>query len=303
MEGRSMPKRFITSGDVRLWVEDVGDVSAEPILLIAGANAPASMWPDPFVALLAEGGFRVIRYDHRDTGRSTVRAFEAHPYAVADLADDAVAVLDGLGINRAHVAGLSMGGTIAQLLAIDHPGRLLSLTVMLTAALDVDFAGSYDRAMRGEPPEGDLPTPRPEVVARLAQMFSPGETAEAEIERRVEQWRVLSGPTVPFDAVEFRTREAAAIEHAGTITPPTAHAFAAPVPTERGRELARVRTPTLVIQGGQDPLNPPPHGRHLADLIPGARLVEVPALGHALPSAAVKDIASVLLRHVARRGG
>jgi 10-carbomethoxy-13-deoxycarminomycin esterase/esterase len=109
---------------------------------------------------------------------------------------------------------------------------------------------------------------------------------------------VLAGDVLPFDPEEFRRIEAAAIDHAGSPMPSTAHAQVRPVPTERGEELRRVRTPTLVIQGMEDPLNPPPHGCHLAALIPGATLVDVPGLGHALSSVAHRQIAKVILEHM-----
>jgi pimeloyl-ACP methyl ester carboxylesterase len=295
-----MPGRLINTGEVTLWLEEFGPPDGGVVLLVAGANASAFMWPDGFVTLLAEEGYRVIRYDHRDTGRSTRRPFDEHPYGIEDLARDAVSILDASGVERAHVVGLSMGGTIGQVLALDHPERLLSLTLMLTTALDVDFAGNYLRAMRGEASVGSLPTPRPEVVAALGRMFTPGATYEDELRRRVEQWRVLAGDGLPFDPEEFRRIEAAAVEHAVSLMPSTAHAQVRPVPNERGEELRQVRTPTLVIQGMEDPLNPPPHGRHLAALIPGAALVEVPGLGHALPGIAHRPIAKAILEHLHR---
>jgi len=293
-----MQGKLIGTGEVTLWLEEIGPPNGDVVLLVAGANTPASMWPDGFVTLFAQEGYRVIRYDHRDTGRSTRRPFDEHPYGIEDLARDAVAILDACGVERAHVVGLSMGGTIGQVLALDHPERLSSLTLMLTTALDVDFAGNYLRAMHGEPPVGPLPTPRPDVVAELGRMFTPGATREDELQRRVQQWRVLAGDVLSFDPEEFRPLEAAAIEHAGSLVPPTAHAQARPVPIERGEELCRVRTPTLVIQGMEDPLNPPPHGRHLAALIPGATLVEVSGLGHALPSIAYGEVAQAILEHL-----
>ncbi|MFW6413237.1 MAG: alpha/beta fold hydrolase [Oceanicaulis sp.] len=278
-----------------LWSESIG--KGEAVLLVAGANAPGSMWPDELVQSLAQSGRRVIRYDHRDTGRSSRTDPEAGGYAVTDLAADAVSVLDAHGVDAAHVVGLSLGGTIGQVLALDHPGRLKSLTVMMAAALDVDFAGAYVAAMEGRPAPGDLPGPDPEVVRRLAGMFAPGEDEEAEVRRRVEQWRVLNGAKAPFTPEEFAERERRAIRHAGTITPPTAHAGLVPAAAERGRELAAVTLPALVVQGAQDPLNPPPHGAHIVELMANARLVEIEELGHALPGELLAVITDHLTDH------
>lgn len=284
-----------------LWSEAIGE--GEAVLLVAGANAPGSMWPDELVQSLAASGRRVIRYDHPDTGRSSRCDPEAGGCAVTDLAADAVSVLDAHGVGSAHVVGLSLGGTIGQVLALDYPERLKSLTVMMTAALDVDFAAAYLAAMEGRPAPGDLPGPDPLVVGCLAGMFAPGEDEEAEVRRRVEQWRVLNGAKAPFSPEEFAERERRAIRHAGTITPPTSHANLIPVPVERGRELAGATARTLVIQGGLDPLNPPPHGKHIADLMPNARLIEIEELGHALPGAMLPVIANHLIDHFNCAGG
>lgn len=290
-----MSDHSISHGPITLWATDTGQ--GQPVLLIAGANASALMWPDALVARLAAGGYRVIRYDHRDTGRSSRGG---PPYGIADLAGDAVAVLDGLGIGRAHVVGLSLGATLGQVLALDHPDRLHSLTLMMGAALDVDFAGNWARAYAGEPAPGPLPGPRADVIRAFA---APLADYAAELDRRVAQWRALSPPGTPFDAADFRAREAADIRHAGVIPAPTAHAGATPIPLERGRELAQVRLPVLVVQAMDDPLNPPPHGRHLADLIPGAELVEIAGLGHALPQSHLAPLAEMLVQFWRRHTG
>jgi pimeloyl-ACP methyl ester carboxylesterase len=263
---------------VRLWVQDSGERESSPLLLVMGANASGVVWPDPFVAMLAER-HHVIRYDHRDTGRSTW-GFDDHPYAVADLAGDAVAVLDTLGVERAHAVGMSMGGTLVQLLLLDQPERLLSATVLCTSALEAP----------------DLPDPDPRLLALWETMADPRDR-EAEIEWRVEHWRLLNGEGVPFDADEFRRLEERAIAHAGRHDNPAAHARADQSGLERGAELAGVRVPTLVIEAPEDPINPPPHAAHLADAIPGAELVTVPGMGHALSEAILAPLAEAILAH------
>ncbi len=292
-----MTERIVRVGDVEIWSEELGDPADPPLLLVMGANTSAMGWPNELVALLVAGGHLVIRYDHRDTGRSTRRDFATHPYGVADLARDAVGLLDGYGIRAAHVVGASMGGTLGQLLALDHRDRLRTLTVMITAALDVDFVGNMKRAIAGQPSPDGLPTPDPRVLALLASQSGPATDREAELDRRVEVWRALAGGVLPFDSAEFRRLEERAIEHAGTLVPSTAHALATPVPLARGAELGGITTSTLVIQGPEDPLNPPPHGRHLAEAIPGSRLVEIPGMGHALPSAVHRPLAEAILTH------
>ncbi|PID63506.1 MAG: alpha/beta hydrolase [Gammaproteobacteria bacterium] len=285
-------KTIQTNSSVNLWTEQSG--KGEPVLLISGANASAFMWPGAFVRMIVDQGYRVVRYDHRDTGRSDRMDFQKNPYSVADLCDDAVAVLDGLNIEKAHVVGLSLGGTIGQVLALDHPHRLISLTVMMTAALDVDFAANWMAAMKGKATQGDLPGPVPEVVTAFK---APLADRSAEIARRVEQWRILSSPRMPFDSDDYAAREAADIDHSGSIPAPFAHAMAQPIPLERGLELKTSGVPTLVIQAADDPLNPPPHGRHIADLFGNAILVEMDGLGHALPRSHFAEILSTFVRH------
>jgi len=292
-----MSERLVGSSEVELWTEDFGSPADPPLLLIMGANASALAWPDPFVELLAAGGRHVVRYDHRDTGQSTRRDFAQHPYTLNDLAADAVRVLDGWGFASAHVVGLSLGCTLGQLLVLDHRERVRTLTVLCGAAVDVDFVGNLQRSLRGEPSPDGLPTPDRAVLEVLGRRAQPATSREEELDRRVAEWRALSGDAVAFDAAEFRRWEERAIDHAGTWAQPFAHALATTVPLSRGAELRTVSTPTLVIQAMRDPLNPPPHGRHLADLIPGARLAEIPGMGHALPSAIHQTLAQQILEH------
>lgn len=272
-----------------LWAEERGHPTSPPLLLVMGANASGAAWPDALVERLA-ARYRVLRYDHRDTGRSSP-AFHQRPYAIRDLAEDAVAVLDAVSADRAHVVGMSMGGVLVQLLLLDHPDRLLSATVFATAALGVGLAGPD-----GAPAE--LPGPDPELLAYWQGM---GEVRdrEAELEWRVEHWRRLAGRVLPFDAAEFRSLEERVMAHAGTPRGPVAHARADQSGLDRGPELAANRVPTLVIEAPEDPINPPPHAANLVASIGAARLVRIPGMGHALPSAVLEPLAGHLEAHVA----
>ncbi|MGP4016028.1 alpha/beta fold hydrolase [Saccharopolyspora sp. 5N708] len=292
-----MPDRHITTPDgLLLWSQSHGDPTDPTVLLIMGANTNAMGWPDKFVNALTAHRLHVLRYDHRDTGRST--HLDLTGYSLADMARDAIAVLDGHGIATAHVVGLSMGGTLGQLLALDHRDRLRTLTLMCTAALDVDFAEAIRRGIEGEPT--DLPTPTPQIITAMAHRTDPAPDRDTALRHRIAEWRLLVGSEIPFDETEYRRWENAAIDHAGSYQQPGAHAFATPVPTERGAELRHVSTPTLVVQGPLDPINPPPHGQHLADLIPGARCVSIPGLGHALPAALHSRIIATITDHIGR---
>jgi pimeloyl-ACP methyl ester carboxylesterase len=271
-----------------VWVRDTGDREASPVLLVMGANASGLGWPEDFVDRLAVR-HRVIVYDHRDTGRST-RAFAEHPYSVRDLAEDAIAVLNALDVDRAHAVGMSMGGTLVQLLLLDHPDRLRSATLFATSALGAGLADPAGHA--------DLPGPDPRLLELWSHLADP-RTPEEELAWRVEHWRILHGDALPFDADEFRRLEERNIAHAGTAANPAAHALADQSGLDRGAELAEVTTPVLVIEAPEDPINPPPHAQHLAATIGHAELVRIPGLGHALPAAVLTPLADAILAHTA----
>ncbi|MFD7102186.1 alpha/beta fold hydrolase [Streptomyces celluloflavus] len=285
-------QQFIdTAPGFRLWTEQLGPLDAPPLLLIAGATMPGPGWPEPLVDALA-AHHRVIRYDHRDTGRSTW-AFDERPYRITDLAQDVIAVLDGLGIGRAHIVGLSLGGMLAQLALADHPDRLLSATLIGTNALST---APYTRPDGTEIPAADLPGISPEVLemwARPVEDHGP----EAELDRRVAHWRLLAGPQLPFDADYFRDLERVIIEHTGHYTSSTAHGRADHSGMLRTEQLAANKIPTLVISAPAEPVFPPPHPHHLTQAIGTAHLVEIAGMGHALPPAVHAPLAGALLRH------
>ncbi|MFI7493559.1 alpha/beta fold hydrolase [Kocuria sp. M4R2S49] len=289
-----MERTVLADEHYELWVEETGNPEGSPLLLVMGANASGATWPTELVARPGTR-HRVVRYDHRDTGRST-RAFAAHPYALRDLAQDAVTVLDTLGLDRAHVVGMSMGGTLVQLLLLDHPDRLLSATVFATSALGSGPADPSGAADAG------LPGPDPRLLELWRHLADP-RGPEEEIAWRVEHWRILNGDVLPFDAEEFRQLEERVVAHSGTAENPAAHALADRSGLDRAGELAGVPVPVLVVEAPEDPVYPPPHARHLAAVIGSARLVTVPGLGHALPRSAVEPLAQAVLEHTAAVDG
>ncbi|WP_306337224.1 alpha/beta fold hydrolase [Streptomyces sp. KL118A] len=276
---------------VRLWTERRGAPDAPALLLVMGAQASALGWPEPLVDALAEH-HHVIRYDHRDTGRSD-RPFDEHPYAVIDLARDAVAVLDGLGIERAHIVGLSLGGMLCQLVLADHPERVLSATLMGTCALSET---PYVRQDGVSVPVAELPGIAPEILEMWARPVE-DHGLEVELDRRVEHWRLLSGDQLLFDAAYFRELERRVIEHAGGYVESSAHARADSSGMLRTAELAANRVPVLVVSATAEPVFPLPHPQHLAQAVAGARLVEIPGMGHALPPTVHGPLEKAILEH------
>jgi pimeloyl-ACP methyl ester carboxylesterase len=284
-------ERFVdVEPGVRLWVEDIeptGPHPGEPLLLVMGANSSGLVWPDAFVAQLAEH-HRVIRYDHRDTGRSTA-TFEDDPYGITDLAEDAVAVLDALDVPRAHLVGMSMGGYLVQLMLLDHPERIATATLFCTGPLP--FAGPA--------PAPALPGPDQALLRLWAEMDDPRDI-EGEIAWRVEHWRLLNGSGTLFDPAEFRALEERVIAHAGRHDPVVAHARMDTDGMERGAELAGVDVPTLVIEATEDPAFPPPNAGVLARSLGHGRLVRIPGMGHAINRTVISPLAAAILGQTTR---
>ncbi|MEV0529064.1 alpha/beta hydrolase [Streptomyces sp. NPDC050439] len=278
---------------IRLWTERRGAPDAPALLLVMGAQASGLGWPDALVDELA-ARHQVIRYDHRDTGRSTT-TFDENPYPITDLARDAVAVLDAWGVERAHLVGMSLGGMLTQLVLADHPERVLSATLIGTCALsETPYVAPDGTSV----PVGELPGIAPEVL----EMWSrPVEDTgiEGELDRRVEHWRVLNGRQLDVEDAYFRDLERRIIEHTGTHVASTAHARADDSHMVRTDELARTKVPTLVVSGPAEPVFPPPHPHHLAQVIGGgsAHVVEIAGMGHALPPAVQGPLAKAILAH------
>ncbi len=292
-----MAERVVSTADLRLWTEDFGDPGDPPVLLL-GAHSSRG-WPDEFVERLAAKGLHVIRYDHRDTGRTVSLAAEQKPYTFYELAADAMAVLDGWGIDRVHLVCFALGAATGQLVAIDYPDRLRSLTMTGAAALSVDFFTSCECAYSGEPTPSGLPAPRREVLDLIMQPPLLDDI-EAELDRRVALARAMSGSELPFDAAEFRRWEEREIAHSGVASRREPNIDETADLTARGGELANVDTPTLVIQGPQDPVHQPPHGAFLAEQIPGARLLVIPGLGHTFPTAVQPALVDAIAEHIRR---
>ncbi len=266
-----MSERTIRANGIEIWCQDFGSKSDPALLLVMGAGGQAILWPGEFCASLAAAGRYVIRYDNRDTGQSSCLDFAQSPYTLSDMARDAVGVLDAFDIERAHVAGASMGGMIGQTLAIEHGGRLRTLTSIMSSP----SGASIMKGMMGG--SAALPAPEPKVMAALAaSAANPPRTDAERIEAAVRLWRALSGSGEPFDEA----------------------AVASP---DREEALRKVTTPTLVIHGDEDPILPLPHGRATADAIPGAKFLVIEGMGHDISPRAQKRIAQAILEHTAGR--
>lgn len=264
---------FVNSGELRLWVERIGEPTDPAVLLVAGAESQGIGWPSVLVDRLVAGGLQVIRYDHRDTGESDSVDFDKSPYSMVDLVEDAVAVLDGLDVEFAHVVGASMGGVIAQWLAAVHPDRVLSLTLMSTTA----------------PRRRDLPPPDAAFLARSEEIAKlPRGTDEERVEADVQVYELMNGGSLPFD--EGAARDLAQ-RHFARARDWTKSANHHRISEQRNEPpaLAAIGAPTLVIVAEADPIFPPAHADALAEGIPDARTVRVPGMGHIYFSPGLPD--------------
>jgi pimeloyl-ACP methyl ester carboxylesterase len=290
------PQALVKANGIELAYDTFGEPGSPPMLLIMGLGCQMIDWKDEFCSLLAGSGFRAIRFDNRDVGQSTIFHDAGHPsidamlaamgrgeriaapYLLSDLVADTVGLLDALGIEKAHVVGLSMGGMIAQLLAADHPDRALTLTSIMSST--------------GEP---GLPASMPEAWACLTERLET--ELEPFIAQYLRKWQVYCGPRYPFDpnagkdhAVRVfargvhpagRDRQMAAILASGS----------------RKAALARVSCPALVIHGASDPVVRIEGGRATARAITGAELLTIEGMGHDLPKAVWPAVVDAIARH------
>ncbi|MEO5680925.1 MAG: alpha/beta fold hydrolase [Acidimicrobiales bacterium] len=260
---------------IHLFYEDQGDRQDEPMVLVMGFTAQLTAWPEAFVDGLLGRSFRVVRLDNRDSGLSArldgvaVNPFEVDPtrvpYLLADMATDVIGLLDHLGIDRAHVVGASMGGMIAQTLALDHPERVRSLCSIMstTGASDVG---------------------QPTAEAVMALLAPPPADREGILARSVEVAAVIGSRTHPGDAVEGRQRAGEAYDRAFYPEGAGRQLAALLARGDRTERLRHLDVPTLVVHGLQDTLIQPDGGRATAAAVPGARLVELADMGHDLPA-------------------
>ncbi|MGA2107270.1 MAG: alpha/beta fold hydrolase [Syntrophorhabdales bacterium] len=267
---------------IQIEYETFGDPSGRPLLLIIGLGGQMIDWDDDLCKDLAERGHYVIRYDNRDVGLST--KFEEAgvpdlmeimgklmqgekvkpPYTMEDMADDAIGLLDALGIQKAHICGMSMGGMIAQTIAVRHPSRVLSLISIYSTT--------------GNP---EVPQAKPEVFALLSA--PPPEEREAFVEHMFALFKTIAGPGFPVD--EEWTRNIIAESYDRSFYPQGVVRQLVAILTQENRvpALAKVARPTLVVHGTGDPLVSVEGGKDTANAIPGAELILIEGMGHDLP--------------------
>ncbi len=274
----------LSANGIQLEVDDRGPSNGEPLVMIMGLGMQLVAWPDGLVDLLVDRGFRVIRFDNRDIGlsqrfdhlgvphlasagiRFTLGMPVPCPYRLADLADDTAALIAALGLERAHVCGASMGGMVAQHLAVRHPQRVKSLTLMMTTS-------------------GSRRLPQPSLKVRLALMSRPADprNLDSVVEHFVKLYGVIGSPGYPTPPALLRERIGASVRRSYRPAATARQLAAIMADGDRTPLLARIAAPTQVIHGNADPLVPVACGHDLSRRIPGARIDVIEGMGHDLP--------------------
>ncbi len=289
-------EQIIKANGIDICTDAFGNTDDPAVLLIMGASASMLLWEDNFCHRLADAGRWVIRMDNRDTGRTTCCPMGAPNYSLQDMADDAVAVLDHDGIARAHIVGASMGGMITQLIGLNHPQRVLSLTPIMSSP---DPAAVTD-VMAGKPTKYALSPPKPEVLEVAAAGASlDWSDAKAVLDNRTQMFKVLAGSAYPYDEPSRRALFQREIDRANNMASSQNHALVIGATQRWHDRLSSIKAPTLVIHGTEDPILPFDHGQAIADSIPGAKLLAMPGVGHEIPDAELDVVIPAIVAHTA----
>ncbi len=288
----------IEANGIKLAYDVQGDPKGEPILLIAGLGLQLISWPEAFCKGLTDQGFRVIRFDNRDSGLSSKMDHfgkpHLHPaffkslfhmplfssYTLYDMAKDALGLLDALGMEKAHIVGASMGGMIAQIIAARYPQRVLTLTSIMSTS-------------------GRPGLPGPTMAVNNAMFSQPDNPRDINsvIEHFVRLFQVLGSPAYPTPEALLRKRVADSVRRNVSVSGTGRQMMAVASSGDRGALLRTIKAPVLVIHGTDDPLVPIAGGRDTARLIPGAILHEIEGMGHDFPPALDEVLSRLIVEH------
>jgi pimeloyl-ACP methyl ester carboxylesterase len=295
------PERMVATNGVNVCTQAFGDPADPAVLMLMGANASMLGWPAELCQQIADGRRYVIRFDNRDMGRSTTYPPYAPPYTLEDLARDAIGILDAYGVDRAHAVGISSGGMIAQLLAIHHAERIITITAICSSP----DPKAIIAATQGKATEDMLPAPTPAIFQLIDKLKNTDWSDEtAAVEAFVAEGRVVAGTGYPFDEAWYRDYATQEYRRASNIL---SLRFNHPIaegntPYWRDR-LHTIKVPALVLQGSGDPIFALAHGVALAKDIPGAKFVKLDGVGHILLRGAWPVAVSHILAHTAAPAG
>lgn len=267
---------------IDIYTESFGDSTRPAVLLIMGASASMIWWDDDFCQRLADEGRFVIRYDNRDVGQSTCYPPGEPGYDVEDMADDAVGVLDSYGVEKAHLVGMSLGGMIAQLVALRNPDRVLSMTLIASSVWDnrPDLPPISDKILQYHASAGSVDWSNQKAAARYM----------------AGGWRLLGGSKHPFDENRALQLAEAEAKRARNLLSMFNHALLKGGESWYGK-AGKIAVPTLVIHGTEDPVLPYPHAKALVESIPGAKLLTLEGAGHEIHPATWPAIIEAIATH------
>jgi pimeloyl-ACP methyl ester carboxylesterase len=274
----------VSSNGLTFHEESFGSPSDPPVVLIAGLGAHSISWDDEFCTSLAVRGLRVVRFDNRDIGLSSHVAPE-ETYDLSDMAADTIGVMSALGIDRAHLVGRSMGGMIAQTVAIEHPERVLTLTSIFSNTGESEYGQA-----------------RPDTIDAMIELSTPAKDASEAVERAVQLARMIGSPAM-FDEGHARHLHERCAERNPDPGAVGRQMTAVMASGSRAAGLEALRLPTLVIHGDADPLVDVSGGRRTAELVPGAKYEEIAGMGHELPPVLWPTLVDLIAGFIAESTG
>lgn len=276
----STNERIVEANGVDLCIETFGDAADPAVLLVHGASASMLWWEAELCEKIAAGGRFVIRFDNRDTGRSVSYPPGRPGYSLRDMTEDALGILDVLGIGRAHLVGRSMAGAIVALAGIDHADRVASLTFVSTTGGGAGLPPMSEEFVSYTAGDGPDPTDRQDVVDFITGLM-----------------RVQSGGSPYFDAHAVRAIAEADVARAADVASTLLNHFVITFDAPERGGLTDITAPTLVVHGERDPVFPLPHGEALRDQIPGAQLLVLERAGHEVPRPLWDVFAAAVITH------
>jgi pimeloyl-ACP methyl ester carboxylesterase len=290
-----MTNQLIRSNNFYLWYETFGKKEDTPILLIQGSGAQGLLWQEHFCEKLAQKGYYVIRYDHRDTGQSSHIDYHKNPYELKDLMEDAKLILDTLELDKVHIVGSSMGGYIAQLLGIYYPEKVLTLTLMMSSLLSI----SLEHAFLEDRNPFSLPLPTKQFTNSLLEIGPVPQTQAGLVDYMFSVWSAYNGTALPYDSLYWTSLAKIWISRTKNLAASYNHRLAVSAsPLNREGELKNLHLPTLIIHGSVDPFFPVEHAYALQKAISSSSLVIVEKMGHLFHDAFIETVLDALVPHL-----
>lgn len=289
-----MQELFITNNNLELCIHTFGERSNPAVILIAGAAGQSILWDKNLCKNIANTGYFVIRFDNRDTGKSSGTIYEENPYTLKTMAEDIILILDKFNIQKSHIVGMSMGGYVSQVLSILFPERIISLTFIMSTINSL--------ALRGVRKINNLPAQNAEVVKKIASIYQiPRLTLEDRIKSLTDIWQLFNGTLSKFPYDEWYELAKESYSRAKSKNAVRNHRLAIlNSPADRTELLKNTLIPTLIIHGEADPIIHVNHAYYAKQHMPKSELIIIEKMGHILSSLFTNQITDELLNHFSK---